>query len=93
MSLNHVVKKQCHKQTISGNGGWATPLKNMTSSIGMRTATQYFWENAKLMATKPPSRFGNYTIYHNLPVVIRGKTNPSINQPTNGNLGHLWNGL
>ena len=30
--------------------GWwcfATPLKNMRSSIGMRTATQYFWENFK----------------------------------------------
>ena len=26
-------------------GGWATPLKNMSSSIGMMTATQYFWEN------------------------------------------------
>ena len=24
-----------------------TPLKNMSSSIGMRTETQYFWENAK----------------------------------------------
>ena len=32
-------------------GGWATPLKNMSSSIGMMTATQYFWENAKFMAT------------------------------------------
>ena len=26
-------------------GGWATPLKNMSSSIGMMTATQYEWEN------------------------------------------------
>ena len=34
-------------------------LKNMTSSIGMirSSATQYFWENAKLMATKPPTSF------------------------------------
>ena len=36
-------------------GGWATPLKNMSSSIGMMKATQYFWENKKLMATKPPT--------------------------------------
>ena len=27
-------------------GGWATPLKNMCESIGMMTATQYFWENS-----------------------------------------------
>ena len=26
-------------------GGWATPLKNMTSSIGMMIYSQYFWEN------------------------------------------------
>ena len=32
-------------------GGWATPLKNMSSSIGMMIATQYEWENAKFMAT------------------------------------------
>ena len=32
-------------------GGWATPLKNMSSSIGMIIATQYSWENAKFMAT------------------------------------------
>ena len=32
-------------------GGWATPLKNMSSSVGMMKATQYFWENSKFMAT------------------------------------------
>ena len=32
-------------------GGSATPLKNRTSSIGMMTWPQYFWENAKFMAT------------------------------------------
>ena len=26
-------------------GGWASTLKNMSSSIGMMNATQYFWEN------------------------------------------------
>ena len=26
-------------------GGWATPLKNMTSSIGMIRNSQYYWEN------------------------------------------------
>ena len=26
-------------------GGWATPLKNMSSSVGMMKATQYFWEH------------------------------------------------
>jgi hypothetical protein len=29
-----------------------------------------------------------YTIYHHLPVVKGVSPNPSINQPTNGNLGH-----
>ena len=29
-------------------------------------------------------------IYHHLPVVKGVVSNPSINQPTNGNLGHLW---
>ena len=40
-------------------GGWATPLKSMSSSIGMMKATQYEWENAKFMATKPPTRWVN----------------------------------
>ena len=40
-------------------GGWATPLKNMSSSIGMMKLTQYFWENAKFMATKPPTRYAS----------------------------------
>ena len=31
-----------------------------------------------------------YAIYHHLPCVQGGSSNPSINQPTNGNLGHLW---
>jgi hypothetical protein len=31
-----------------------------------------------------------YTIYHHLPVVKGVSSNPSINQPTNRNLGHLW---
>ena len=31
-------------------------------------------------------------IYHHLPV--KGvSSNPSINQPTNGNLGHLWSSI
>ena len=32
-----------------------------------------------------------YTIYHNLPVVQGGLLHPFIDQPTSGNLGHLWN--
>ena len=31
--------------TLQLLGGWFTPLKNMSSSIGMMTLTQYFWEN------------------------------------------------
>ena len=31
-----------------------------------------------------------YTIYQQLPVVKGVASNPSIYQPTNGNLGHLW---
>ena len=30
-----------------------------------------------------------HTIYHHLPVVKGVVSNPSMNQPTNGNLGHL----
>jgi hypothetical protein len=33
------------------------------------------------------SMFRNWS----LPVVKGASSNPSINQPTNGNLGHLWN--
>ena len=36
-------------------GGWATPLKNMTSSIGMMTATQYFWEKFKIDGNHSPT--------------------------------------
>ena len=39
----------------SFSGGWATPLKNMSSSIGMMTFPIY--GKIKLMATKPPTRF------------------------------------
>ena len=28
----------------------------------MMTATQYFWENAKLMATKPPSSYNSLIV-------------------------------
>ena len=31
-----------------------------------------------------------YTTYHHRNLLLKGKTNPSINQPTNGNLGHQW---
>ena len=34
-------------------GGWATPLKNMSSSIGMMTFPIY--GKIKFMATKPPT--------------------------------------
>ena len=44
---------------ISGWWFLATPLKNMTSSIGMIRNSQYFWENAKLMATKAPTRYSS----------------------------------
>ena len=40
------------------SGWWffATPLKKYEFvNKGMMTETQYFWENAKLMATKPPT--------------------------------------
>ena len=38
--------------TISGWWLYTHPvLKNMSSSIGMMTETQYFWENSKFMAT------------------------------------------
>ena len=38
-------------------GGWGkTPLKHMSSSIGMIRNSQYQWENAKKMATKPLTR-------------------------------------
>ena len=38
------------------SGWWAraTPLKNMSSSIGMMTATQYFWENKKWQPNHQP---------------------------------------
>ena len=47
-------------------GGSATPLKNRTSSIGMMTLTQYFWENAKFMAT-----------IHHQPVIFSWWDSPS----------------
>ena len=40
-------------------GGWATPLKNMSSSIGMIRNSQYFWEKCQWMATKPPTRYNS----------------------------------
>ena len=36
-------------------GGWATSLKNMSSSIGMMTLTLYINGKIKFMATKPPT--------------------------------------
>ena len=39
------------KSTKQLVGGWATPLKSMSSSIGMIRNSQLIWENAKLMAT------------------------------------------
>ena len=47
------VGQQKEQQLV---GGWATPLKNMSSSIGMMTFPTE-WENKKLMATKPPTSF------------------------------------
>ena len=38
-------------------GGWATPLKNMSSSIGMIIPTQYFWENKKWQPNHQPVIF------------------------------------
>ena len=38
-------------------GGWATPLKNMSSSIGMIRNSQYFWENKKLQPNHQPDTF------------------------------------
>ena len=45
-----------HNVDKCGSGWWAraTPLKNMSSSIGMMTATQYFWENSKNGNQSPP---------------------------------------
>ena len=43
----------CRVQLV---GGWATPLKNMSSSIGMMTETQYFWENKIDGNHSPPTR-------------------------------------
>ena len=40
-------------------GGWATPLKNMSSSIGMMTLTQYFWENKKWQPNHQPATIIN----------------------------------
>ena len=42
-----------HRNKFDLVGGWGkTPLKNMSSSVGMMKATHYFWENIKFMATK-----------------------------------------
>ena len=38
-------------------GAWATPLKNMSSSVGMMKATQYFWENKKWQPNHQPGSF------------------------------------
>ena len=35
------------------------PLWKIWTSIGMMTETQYSWENAKFMATKPPTFYGS----------------------------------
>ena len=35
-------------------GGWATPLKNMSSSVRMMTETQYEWENKKWQPNHQP---------------------------------------
>ena len=44
-------------------GGWATPLKNMSSSIGMMTATQYFWEHKKWQPNHQPVMVPNKWFY------------------------------
>ena len=47
-SIKAIVLYQVHVLV----GGWATPLKNMTNrQLGWLFPTQYFWENAKFMAT------------------------------------------
>ena len=51
LGAKHYPHQKIH-ETLSGWWARATPLKNMTPSIGMMNATQYFWENAKFMATK-----------------------------------------
>ena len=57
-------------------GGWATPLKNMSSSIGMMRWTQYLWENKKLMATKPPtSHYLNMLLGFILPLLCSSPYN------------------
>ena len=38
-------------------GGWATPLKNMSSSIGMMTATQYMGKCQKWQPNHQPEKF------------------------------------
>ena len=46
----------CGKWLVVGPWARATPRKKMSWSIGMIIASQYEWENAQFMATKPPSR-------------------------------------
>ena len=50
--INILLEKITYSHLV---GGWATPLKNMSSSIGMMTATQYSWE--KNGNHSPPTRW------------------------------------
>ena len=63
IGLRHRGLLECHL-----TGWWlgVTPLKNMSSSIGMIWNSQYFWENIKLMATKPPSSYESLWLVMNV---------------------------
>ena len=52
----HDVKQYDWTEIITGWWARATPLKNMSSSMGMMTATQYFWEILIDGNHSPPTR-------------------------------------
>ena len=43
--------------------GWATPLKNRISSIGMISNPIYIYGKIKKMATKPPTSYGESKVF------------------------------
>ena len=73
------------KPKIQLVGGWATPLKNMSSSIGMIRNSQYDWEHAKFMATShhQPDNMLTYVDIGNPPGFSWGF-------PWQGRLGAPW---
>ena len=59
--------QQNHPKTLYLLGGWFTPLKNMSSSIGIMSNPTY--GKIKLMATKPPTSY--FKFYHFLSCSIQ----------------------